>query len=81
MKISSNTAWEQTLSLRRTPGEGRERFMRMSGGHSKASRKRVTPLNKGLLRSNWGLRQRDFAEILNDGSTNPLVLSIINSSN
>ena len=32
--------------MRRAPGEGRERFMRMSGGHSKASRKRVTPLSK-----------------------------------
>ena len=54
--------------------------MRMSGGHSKASRKRVTPLNKGLAQSDWGLRQRDFAEILNGSSTNPLAQSITNSS-
>ena len=81
MKISSNTTEEQTFSLRRAPGEGRERFMRMSGGHSKASRKRVTPLGKGLLHSDWGLRQMDFTEILNDSSTNPLALSIINSLN
>ena len=65
--FSSNTVEEQTFSLRRTPGEGEA--------------KRVTPLSKGLSRSDWGLRQRDFEEILNDGSTNPLVLSIINLSN
>ena len=53
----------------------------MSSMTGEGEAKRVTPLSKGLLRSNWGLRQRDFAEILNDGSTNPLVLSIINSSN
>ena len=75
------SAEEQTNVCDGPPGEGRERFMRMSGGHSKASRKRVTPLNKGLSHSDWGLRQMDFAEILNDSSTNPLMLSIINSSN
>ena len=66
--------------LRRAPGEGRERFMRMSGGHSKASRKRVTPLSKGLAQGDWGLIKVDFAEILNGSSTNPLVQSIMNSS-
>ena len=49
------------------PGEGGER--------------RVTPLDKGLSRSDWGLRQMDFEEIHNDSSTNSLVLSIIDSSN
>ena len=49
------------------PGEGGER--------------RVTPLDKGLSRSDWGLRQMDFGEILNGGSTNSLGASIINSSN
>ncbi len=67
MKISSNTTEEQTFSLRRAPGEGEA--------------KRVTPLGKGLSHSDWGLRQMDFTEILNDSSTNPLALSIINSSN
>ena len=43
--------------------------------------RRVTPLDKGLSRSDWGLRQMDFEEILNDGSTNSLGASIINSSN
>ena len=32
----------------------------------------VTPLDKGLSRSDWGLRQMDFEEILNGGSTNSL---------
>ena len=31
--------------------------------------------------SDWGLKQMDFEEILNDCSTNFLVLSNINSSN
>ena len=30
---------EQDLSCDSPPGEGRERFMRMSGGHSKANSK------------------------------------------
>ena len=34
---------------------------------------------KGLSRSDWGLRQLDFEEILNDGSTNSLGASIINT--
>ena len=58
---------EQDLSCDSPPGEGGKR--------------RVTPLNKGLSRSDWGLRQTDFEEILNDGSANSLGLSIINSSN
>ena len=45
------------------PGEGGKRW--------------VTPLNKGLSQSDWGLRQMDFEEILNDSSTNLLVLSKI----
>ena len=35
------------------------------------------PLDKGLSHSDWGLRQKDFIEILDDSSTNPLVLNII----
>ena len=38
MKKTSNTAEEQNMFCDGPPGEGRERFMRMSGGHSKASR-------------------------------------------
>ena len=55
------------MSCDSPPGEGGER--------------RVTPLDKGLSRSDWGLRQMDFEEILNDGSTNSLEVSIISSSN
>ena len=58
---------EQDLSCDSPRGEGGLRW--------------VTPLNKGLSQSDWGLRQTDFEEILNDGSTNSLGLSIINSSN
>ena len=58
---------EQDLSCDSPPGEGGIRW--------------ATPLNKGLSRSDWGLRQMDFEEILNDGSTNSLGASIINSSN
>ncbi len=35
----------------------------------------------GFRRNPWGLRQTDFEEILNDCSTNSLVLNNINSSN
>ena len=59
--------WSRMKFCDSPPGEGGKR--------------RVTPLNKGLSRSDWGLRQTDFEEILNDGSTNSLGLSIINSSN
>ena len=39
---------EQDLSCDSPPGEGRERFMRMSGGHSKASSKGGwRPLTRG----------------------------------
>ena len=40
----------------------------------------MTPLDKGLSRSDWGLRQMDFEEILNDGSTDSPGLSKINPS-
>ena len=39
------------------------------------------PLIRGCRHSDWGLRQWDFEEILNGGSTNSLILSNINSSN
>ncbi|MBO8445224.1 MAG: hypothetical protein IAC23_05980 [Bacteroidetes bacterium] len=82
MKLSDNLLKEQDESCDSPPGEGRERFMRMSGGHSQASSKgRVTHLDKGLSRSDWGLRQTDFEEIHDDSSTNSLGASIINSSN
>ncbi len=81
MKLSDNLLKEQDESCDSPPGEGRERFMRMSGGHSQASSKgRVTPLDKGLSRSDWGLRQTDFEEILNDSPTDSLVLSKTNPS-
>ena len=42
----------------------------------------VVPLEKGLSpQRDWGLKQMDFEEILNDCSTNFLVLNNINSSN
>ena len=40
----------------------------------------MTPLSKGLSRSDWGLRQMDFEEILNDSPTDSLVLSKTNPS-
>ena len=38
------------------------------------------PLKRGCRHSDWGLKQTDFEEILNDCSTNFLVLNNINSS-
>ena len=38
------------------------------------------PLIRGCRHSDWGLRQLDFEEIRNDGPTNPLALSNIDSS-
>ena len=57
----------RTKVLRRAPGEG------ANGGWR--------PLKRGCRHSDWGLRKLDFEEILNDGSTNSLVLNNINSSN
>ena len=39
------------------------------------------PFVRGCRHSDWGLRKLDFREILNDGSTNSLILSNTNSAN
>ena len=41
----------------------------------------VVPLEKGLSPQRLGIKKMDFEEILNDCSTNFLVLNSINSSN
>ena len=64
----NRTTAEEQLWLRRTSRRGRWR--------------RVAPLNKGLSLQRLGIKKKwDFVEILNDGSTNSIILSNINSSN
>ena len=67
LKIIELPLRSRTGVLRRAPGEGDEWGW--------------CPLKRGCRHSDWGLKQMDFEEILNDCSTNFLVLNNINSSN
>ena len=72
---------EQDLSCDSPPYSGsRAVYANVRWTFESEQQRRVTPLSKGLSRSDWGLRQMDFEEILNDSPTDSLVLSKTNPS-
>ena len=81
MKIVELPLGSRTEVLRRAPGEGAVGVAPLEKSRTFYENVRWTFESEQGRHSDWGLRNLDFEEILNDCSTNSLVLNNINSSN